>query len=53
MAGLGYKPEQGRFEERLQETVAWYRTNEDWWRKIKEKQREYQQFMQQWYADRK
>ena len=53
MAGLGYNPEQGRFEERLRETVEWYRAHEDWWRKIKEKRADYQQFMQQWYADRK
>ncbi len=52
MAGLGYVPEANRFEERLQETVAWYRANEPWWRAIKEKQSEYQQFMRQWYAER-
>lgn len=52
MAGLGYTPEKGRFEERLQETVAWYLAHEPWWRAIKEKQQEYQQFMRQWYAER-
>ncbi len=52
MAGLGYHPEQGRFEERLQETVDWYRANEPWWRAIKEKQAGYQEFMRQWYKDR-
>ena len=52
MRGLGYAPESGRFEERLQETVQWYRNNEPWWRAIKEKQHEYQLFMRQWYADR-
>ena len=52
MAGLGYKPENERFEERLKETVDWYVANEAWWRKIKEKQRDYQEFMAKWYADR-
>ena len=52
MAGLGYHPEQGRFEERLQETVDWYKANEPWWRAIKEKQAGYQEFMKQWYKDR-
>ena len=52
MAGLGYAPEASRFEERLQETVAWYQTHEPWWRAIKEKQQDYQQFMQRWYAER-
>ena len=53
MATLGYRPEKERFEERLKETVDWYVANEAWWRKIKEKQAEYQAFMNQWYADRK
>ncbi len=52
MGGLGYHPEQGRFEERLQETVDWYKANEPWWRAIKEKQAGYQEFMKQWYKDR-
>jgi dTDP-D-glucose 4,6-dehydratase len=52
MAGLGYRPETERFEERLRETVEWYKANEPWWRAIKEKQHEYQQFMRQWYAER-
>lgn len=52
MATLGYHPEKDRFEERLKETVDWYVANEAWWRKIKEKQRDYQEFMRQWYAER-
>ncbi|MDQ2686806.1 MAG: dTDP-glucose 4,6-dehydratase, partial [Armatimonadota bacterium] len=52
MATLGYHPEKERFEERLKETVDWYIANEAWWRKIKEKQRDYQEFMRQWYAER-
>ena len=50
MAGLGYHPERDRFEERLKETVEWYLANEAWWRAIKEKGHEYQQFMRQWYG---
>lgn len=52
LKALGYQPEKP-FEERLEETVRWYLANEGWWRKIKEKQRDYQAFMQQWYAERK
>ncbi len=52
MRGLGYAPSPERFEERLAETVAWYRANEGWWRAIKERQAEYQSFMKQWYAER-
>ena len=33
---LGYTP-RGTFEERLAETVQWYRDNEAWWRPLKEK----------------
>lgn len=52
MATLGYKPEKERFEEHLRNTVDWYVAHEAWWRKIKEKQAEYQEFMRNWYADR-
>ena len=52
MGTLGYAPEKDRFEERLRETVDWYIANEAWWRKIKDKQRDYQEFMRQWYAER-
>ena len=45
-------PHPDQFETRLRETVAWYRENEAWWRAIKEKGQDYQQFMRQWYADR-
>ncbi|MDR3709611.1 MAG: dTDP-glucose 4,6-dehydratase [Capsulimonadaceae bacterium] len=41
------------FDERLHETVAWYQENQSWWRRIKEKQAEYQEFMKNWYAERK
>jgi dTDP-glucose 4,6-dehydratase len=35
---LGWAPAH-RIEERLAETVAWYRNNEDWWRPLKERVR--------------
>jgi len=51
IAALGYKPG-ATFEDRIAETVQWYVSNQDWWRAIKEKQRDYKDFMQKWYADR-
>jgi dTDP-glucose 4,6-dehydratase len=32
---LGWKPEFS-FDEALDETIAWYRENEDWWRPLRE-----------------
>jgi dTDP-glucose 4,6-dehydratase len=32
---LGWKPS-GTFEDRLRETVEWYKTNEAWWKPLKE-----------------
>jgi dTDP-glucose 4,6-dehydratase len=52
IAELGYKAAV-TFEERLAETVEWYVANPNWWRAIKEKQRDYQDFMRKWYAERK
>jgi dTDP-glucose 4,6-dehydratase len=40
---LGWQPKKA-FEQAIQETVLWYRENENWWRKIKEKQDEYKRF---------
>ena len=37
---LGWRPEYN-FEKALKETVDWYRNNESWWRKLKEKAREF------------
>jgi dTDP-glucose 4,6-dehydratase len=48
---LGFHPERN-FEKRLEETVKWYVDNEAWWRKIKEKQAEFQAFYKKWYAER-
>ncbi len=52
IAALGFAPA-APFEQRLQETVDWYIAHPQWWRAIKDKQQEYKQFMQQWYAERR
>jgi dTDP-glucose 4,6-dehydratase len=49
---LGFHPERN-FDARLEETVKWYVDNQDWWRKIKEKQAEWKAFHEKWYAERK
>lgn len=49
---LGWKPKY-RFDEAIEETIQWYVKNESWWRKIKEKQRAYQDFLKKNYEDRK
>lgn len=38
--GLGWRPSR-TFEQGLAETVAWYRENEPWWRKLRDASREY------------
>jgi len=40
---LGWKPETA-FEDSLRRTVRWYRENEAWWRKIKERSKDFQTF---------
>ena len=40
---LGWKPETA-FEDSLRRTVRWYRENEAWWRKIKERSKDYKDF---------
>lgn len=46
---LGWKPEKN-FLQALETTVRWYSDNESWWRKIKEKQKEYQRFYNKHYG---
>lgn len=48
---LGWKAKFG-LEEGLKQTIDWYVQNEDWWRKIKEKQEEYQRFYETQYKNR-
>ena len=47
--GLGWAP-QVTFEEGLARTVAWYRENETWWRKIRDGS--YKEYYRQMYANR-
>ncbi len=47
---LGWEPKIN-FNEAIRETVNWYLANEDWWRKIKEKQEEYKRFYKSQYDD--
>lgn len=49
---LGWKPV-CHFEEALAETIQWYVKNESWWRKIKEKQKAFQEFLKRNYDNRK
>ncbi len=48
---LGWKPEKN-FEEALAFTIRWYQENSEWWRKIKEKSKDFQEFYAKYYAKR-
>ena len=48
---LGWKPEHD-LKSGLEKTVKWYVENENWWRRIKEKQDEYKRFYEAQYQDR-
>lgn len=52
IANIGWKPRY-RFDEAIVEAIQWYVKNESWWRKIKEKQKAYQEFMKKNYEERK
>ncbi len=49
---LGWKPE-ADFDEALASTVRWYCDHQEWWRKIKERSREFQSFYAAYYKDKK
>jgi len=49
---LGWKPG-ARFEEALDATVRWYVDNEAWWRRIKERSRDFTSFYETYYKERK
>lgn len=51
MHALGWKPGEN-FDEALAFTVNWYRENTEWWRKIKEKSKDFQEFYAKYYAKR-
>ncbi len=40
------------FKHAMERTVQWYVDNEPWWRKIKEKQADYKQFIDEYYKER-
>ena len=48
---IGWKP-QYNFAEGIKDTIDWYVSNEEWWRKIKEKQEEYKRFYEAQYVKR-
>ncbi len=48
---LGWKPEYD-LGKGLKQTIDWYLHNENWWRKITEKQAEYQRFYEAQYKNR-
>jgi dTDP-glucose 4,6-dehydratase len=50
--GLGWTPETP-FEEALAGTVRWYQDTESWWRKIKERSRDFKSFYETYYRDKK
>jgi dTDP-glucose 4,6-dehydratase len=49
---LGWRPEKD-FVEALASTVRWYEKNQDWWRKIKERSRDFKAFYETYYRDKK
>lgn len=48
MKKLGWEPKHP-FQEAMTETINWYLKNENWWRRIKEKQEEFKKFYQDYY----
>jgi len=51
MKRLGWKTSYD-FKEAMKETVDWYINNENWWRKIKEKSREFREYYHKQYGQR-
>ncbi len=52
MAKLNWHPRYD-FQQAMAQTVAWYRENEEWWRRIKEKQEAFRKFYQEYYKSMK
>jgi len=46
---LGWEAQTG-LDEGMQKTVDWFKANKEWWKKIKEGRREYQDFYKDWYS---
>jgi dTDP-glucose 4,6-dehydratase len=47
---LGWQPTRSAWPKALEETIAWYRRNETWWRRVKSGQ--YRSYYEQQYANR-
>ncbi|MFA5097201.1 MAG: dTDP-glucose 4,6-dehydratase [Candidatus Margulisiibacteriota bacterium] len=41
-----------KFSDGIRDTIKWYIDNRDWWKKIKDKQKDYEEFRQKWYEKR-
>ncbi len=41
-----------KFSDGIRDTIKWYIDNKDWWKKIKDKQKDYEEFRQKWYEKR-
>ena len=52
LEGLGWAPRRS-FEEALRETVRWYQEHETWWRKLKQKKKEFQDYYNVQYGAKK
>jgi dTDP-glucose 4,6-dehydratase len=48
---VGFEPSMD-FESGLRKTVDWYRTNEAWWRAIKERSAEFKAYYEKQYSNR-
>lgn len=48
---LGWKPEM-EFEKGLELTVNWYKEHQEWWKKIKQKSKDFKEFYSKYYKDR-
>ena len=46
---LGWKPKT-KFDDGIRKTILWFQENQAWWKKIKEKQNEFQKFYDEWYS---
>lgn len=51
LRSLGWKPEQD-FEKSIEKTVRWYSDNQDWWKKIIHKSKDFKTFYDEQYKDR-
>lgn len=50
LQALGWKPQWKKLAEGLKQTVDWYVNNQDWWKRIRERQAEYADFYKKHYG---